>query len=329
MHRHSLLLTAPRELRWVEEPLPSLGPDEILVATRTGAISLGTEIPHYRGDSRGSHPDIYPRMTGYENVSIVQACGTGVAHLRPGDRVVCTYGHRTHAVIPAHRAVPVPDDLGDDLTILTILSGDVATGIARLGTPPPASALVTGAGTIGLLAVFVLKTLGVVVVDVVEPEARRRDLALALGARRALAPEGVGSPGENYDAGVECSSRAAACTLLQTQLRHGGCMVIVADGNLEPLVLDPLFHERELTVCGTSDCPDYHAHARWYFAHVAPAAPVLAQLFDLRITVTELPAIFARLADGTARAIKVLVHYDTRDLVVGARREAHCGVWHL
>jgi alcohol dehydrogenase len=309
MHRRSLLLTAPRDLRWVSEPLPPLGPDDILVATRSGAISLGTELPHYRGDSRGSRPDTYPRMTGYENVSIVRACGVAVAHLRPGDRVVCTYGHRTHAVLPAHRAVPVPGELGDDLAILTILSGDVATGIARLGTPPPTSVLVTGAGAIGLLAVFVLRALGVPVVDVVEPEARRRDLALALGARRALAPEEVGPPAEAYDAGVECSSRAAACTLLQRQLRHGGRMVIVADGNLEPLVLDPLFHERELAVFGTSDCPDYHAHARWYFANVAPAAPALARLFDLRIDAADLSATFARLAGGAARARKVLVHY--------------------
>jgi alcohol dehydrogenase len=304
MQCHSLLLTAPRELRWVAEPLPPLGPDDILVATRTGAISLGTELPHYRGDSRGSHPDTYPRMTCYENVGIVQACGAAVTHLRPGDRVVCTYGHRTHAVIPARRAVPVPDELGDDLAILTILSGDVATGIARLGTPPPAPVLVTGAGTIGLLAVFVLRALGVSDVDVVEPDAARRALALALGARRALAPEEIGPPAETYAAGVECSSRAAACTLLQQQVQHG------ADGNLEPLVLDPRFHERELTVCGTSDCPDYHAHAHWYFAHVAPVAPTLQRLFDLQIPAADLPATFASLASGAARAVKVLVHYD-------------------
>ncbi|MFN8541629.1 MAG: zinc-binding alcohol dehydrogenase [Thermomicrobiales bacterium] len=251
------------------------------------------------------------RMTGYENVGIVQACGA-VDQLRPGDRVVCTYGHRTHAVIAAHKAVPIPGDLGDDLAILNILSGDVATGIARLGTPPPASVLVMGAGTIGLLAVFVLKALGVPEVDVVEPEAARCDLALALGARRALAPDEVGPPAERYDAGVECSSRAAACTLLQQQLRHGGRIVVVADGNLEPLVLDSAFHERELTICGTSDCPDYHAHARWYFAHVVPYAATLHRLFDLHIAVDDLPATFARLADGAAHAIKVLVHYDER-----------------
>jgi alcohol dehydrogenase len=312
MQRHSLLLTAPRELRWVAEPFPPPGPGEVLVATRTGAISLGTELPHYRGDSRGSRPDTYPRMTGYENVSIVQECGAGVEHLRPGDRVVCTYGHRTHAIIPARRAVPIPTDLGDDLAILTILSGDVATGIARLGTPPPSSVLVTGAGTIGLLALFVLNALGVPDVDVVEPEAARRALALALGARRALAPEELGPSSEVYDAGVECSSRAAACTLLQRQLRHGARLVIVADGNLEPLILDPLFHERELTVYGTSDCPDYHAHARWFFAHVAPAAPSLQRLFDLHIAAADLPATFAHLADGAAQAIKVLVHYGER-----------------
>jgi alcohol dehydrogenase len=312
MQRQSLLLTAPRELRWVGEDLPPPGPGEVLVATRTGAISLGTELPHFRGNSRASHPDTDPRMTGYENVGIVQACGAGVEQLRPGDRVVCTYGHRTHAVIPARRAVPVPADLGDDLAILNILSGDVATGIARLGTPPPASALVTGAGTIGLLAIFVLKALGVPAVDAVEPEAARRDLALALGARRALAPEEIGPPDEVYDAGVECSSRAAACTLLQRQMRHGGQIVSVADGNVEPLVLDSLFHERELTVCGTSDCPDYHAHARWYFAHIGPATTALQRIFDLQIIAADLPSTFARLADGAAQAIKVLVHYDER-----------------
>ena len=311
MHRRSLLLTAPRTLRWVEEPLPPVGPDEVLVATRTGALSLGTELPRYRGDSRGSRPDTYPRMTGYENVAIVQACGAAVRHLRPGDRVVATYGHRTHAVVPAQKAVPVPGGIADELGILNILSGDVAAGIARLGTPPPESVLVTGAGAIGLLAVFVLRALGVAHVEVVEPDAGRCDLALVLGARRALAPDEIGPPGERYAAGLECSSRAAACTLLQTQVRHGGRIVILADGNLEPLVLDPLFHERELTVCGSSDCPDYHAHARWYFAQLA-AAPPLDRLFALHIAAAELPDTFAHLADDPARPVKVLVHYGER-----------------
>ena len=304
------MLTAPGELRWMDEPLAPVGLDEVLVATRTGAISLGTELPLYRGDSRGSRPARYPRMTGYENVGIVRECGANVGHLRPGNRVVGTYGHRTHAVVPARKAVPIPAGIGDDLAILTILSGDVAAGIRRLGMS--SSVLVTGAGAIGLLAVFVLRALGVATVDVVEPEARRRDLARALGARWAVAPEEIGAASERYDAGVECSSRASACTLLQTQLRHGGRLVILADGNLEPLVLDPLFHERELTVYGSSDCPDYHDHARWYFAALAAAAPPLAQLFDLSIAAADLPATFADLASGGSRAIKVLVHYDAR-----------------
>ncbi len=310
MHARSLMLIAPGELHRVMESLAPVGPDEVLVATRTGAISLGTELPFFRGDSRGSRPAHYPRMTGYENLGIVEACGANVGHLRPGDRVVATYGHRTHAVIPARKAIPVPASVGDDLAILAILSGDVAAGIRRLGTPP--AVLVSGAGVIGLLAVFMLRALGVATVDVVEPEARRRDLALALGARWVGAPGEAGAPSERYDAGVECSSRALACSLLQTQLRHGGRLVILSDGNLEPLVLDPLFHERELTVYGSSDCPDYHGHARWYWANLVPAAPQLAQLFDLRIVAADLPATFADLASGVLRASKVLVHYGTR-----------------
>ena len=39
----------------------------------TDAISLGTELPHFRGDSRGSRPDTYPRMTGYEACAAMKA----------------------------------------------------------------------------------------------------------------------------------------------------------------------------------------------------------------------------------------------------------------
>lgn len=309
METDSLLLTGPRALHWERTTLPPVGPGELLVATRTGAVSLGTELPLYRGDARGVPAARYPRMTGYEAVGVVRACGAGVATLRPGDRVVATYGHRTAAVIPAHKAIPVPEGVGDDLAILTILSGDVATGIGRLGAAAGGEVLVTGAGALGLLAVFVLRARGAAAVEVVEPEAGRRALALALGARRAYAPDKVGPPGERYDAGVECSSRASACALLQQQLRRKAPLVIVADGNLEPLVLDPAFHERELTVHGTSDCPDYHAHARWYFANLARFAPTLARLFDRRTTPAALPATLAALADGGERAVKVLVDY--------------------
>lgn len=310
MQRRSLVLTGPRQLAWVEEQLPPVGPPDILVATRLGAISIGTEVPLYRGDSRGSSPIAYPRMTGYENVAVIRALGSGVRDLHVGDRVVAWYGHRTHAVLPAGKAIFVPPDISDEAALLTVLSGDVATGIHKLGQGIRGPVLVTGAGTIGLLAVFVLNQLAAEIVDVVEPVTERRALARLFGARRAAAPDDTVKLLREYAAGIECSSRDAAFALLQSRMCHHGQICVLADGNREPLILAPAFHERELTVCGSSDCPDYHAHARWYFPLASTHADTLDRIFNLEVTAAELPETFERLGTGELTPVKVLVRYD-------------------
>lgn len=305
----SLLLRAPERLAWATESLSPPGPDEILVETLTGAISIGTELPHYRGTSRGDDTAVYPQMTGYESVGIVRARGAAVEQPALGARVVATYGHRTRAIIPATKAITVPDGLGDAAAILLILSGDVATGIGKLGSPPPEPILITGAGTIGLLAVFVLAALGAMAIDLVEPQPARRELARALGASRAVAPTEAATLDAEYTSGVECSSRDAAFALLQGRMRPQGQICILADGNLEPLTLSPQFHRRQLRIVGSSDCPDYGAHARWYFPLAARRGADVERLFDLRVAAPDLPATFAGLASGALTAIKVLVNY--------------------
>ncbi len=140
----------------------------MLVETLAGAISIGTELPHYLGTSRGLGPH-YPAMTGYENVALVRSCGAGVTDFAPGDRIVATYGHRTHALVDARKAIPVPDGISDDIAILSILSCDVAKGVRKLMPRPHDRVLVTGGGTIGLLTVWTLRQYGVEVVDLVEP----------------------------------------------------------------------------------------------------------------------------------------------------------------
>lgn len=309
MTGRALLLIAPRQLRWVEEVLPPIGPNDLLVETRVGAVSLGAELPQYRGDARSSAPLSYPRMTGYESLGIVLARGAMVREVQVGQRVVACYGHRTHAVIPANRVIVVPRDVSDELALLVILSGDVATGVRKLGPILHEPILVTGAGAIGLLAVFVLAALGASAVDVIEPQPDRRAKAVRLGARTAVAPQDVTVLSEAYAGGIECSSRTVAFAVLQQRLQHGGRICVLADGNIEPLTLTPVFHERELTVIGSSDCRDYASHAQWYFPIVRGSGHELAQLFDKRILAAELADAFARLADRGLTATKVLVLY--------------------
>lgn len=309
MRAQSLLLVAPRRLVWTTAELPSLGARDLLVETRVGAVSIGTELPLYRGDSRNSAPATYPRMTGYESVGTVIARGADVRDAQFGDRVVATYGHRDFAVVPEPNVIVVPPVLSDELALLAILCCDVAAGIAKLGEGTREPVLVTGAGAIGLLALFVLLQGGTPAVDVLEPRPERRAAARRFGAREVIDPSSAERLAEPYAAGLECSSRDAAFATLQGQMRHGGRICVLADGNREPLTLTPPFHERELTIVGSSDSPDYQGHAQWYFGVAPDAAKPLASLFDLVVAADELPATFERLATGAASAIKVLIRY--------------------
>ena len=302
--RYSLLLQSPKHLDWIEEPLPEPKMDELLVRTRTGAISVGTEIPLFRGDSRGNENPAYPIMTGYESVGEVIACGSAVVDFKPGDRVIATYGHRTHAAIPASKAIPVPDTISDAVAILSILSCDVTKGINKLSLSASDKVLITGAGTIGLLTLLNLRARGIAHVDVIEPLPARQQLALDFGASRVGTPEG------DYTIGVECSSRDQAFHLLQHKMKHNSKVLILADGNLEPLTLAPCFHKKELQIIASSDGLDYPGHARWFFQAAQTIQARLHQLYDLTCHANELPTVFGRIAEGEIRPIKVLVNYE-------------------
>lgn len=309
MRRRSLLLMGPRQAAWIVEDLPPLRPDEILVETRAGAISIGSELPIYSGTARSSAPAHYPRMTGYESVGTVLACGSTVQRFQAGDRVVAFYGHRTHGIVAETKAIKVPKDIADPLALLAILTCDVAKGIRKLAPKPDERVLITGAGAIGLLTLFVLRAYGVETVDVAEPRPERREQALRLGACAALPLEAMENAHNIYAVGLECSSRNAAFDFLQAQMQPGGRICVLADGNIEPLVLTPAFHEKELLVMGSSDGWDYQAHAAWYFNVVRENSRGLERVFDYHTTVGDLIATFGGLASGSIAPTKVLVRY--------------------
>lgn len=315
MERKSLLLVAPNHLEWRAEELPEPGAHEVLVQTTAGAISVGTELPQYTGAERVTVAHEYPRMTGYESLGVVVAQGSDVRDLRIGERVVAFYGHRTHAIVPEARCIRVPDDdaISDALALLVILTCDVAKGIRKLSPRPEEPVLVTGAGGIGLLALWVLRAYGVRHVDVIEPRAERRQLALRLGARWAGSPDDR-SPHGAYPVGIECSSRDAGFAMLQASARVGGRICVLADGNIEPLQLTPHFHTKELSIVGSSDGWDYQQHARWYFDVLGEGASALEAVFELDVAAADLPTTFERMARGEISPVKVLVGYATAQM---------------
>lgn len=309
-----LQLTAPGTLRWFTEELPPLGAHEVLVQTHVSAISIGSELPHYRGTSRTGNPSCYPRNMGYENVGIIIACGIAVQTVHCGDRVVAFYGQRTHSDVPESQVIVVPAGISDALAILTILTCDAAKGVRKLAPRPEEPVLIAGAGAMGLLTLFILKAYGIAQIDVVEPLSARHTLARSLGARDVLYPEDTSLQGKTYSVAFECSSSNAAFALLQRHLLPHGRICITADGNIEPLVLAPDFHEKELQVVASSDGWDYHKHAAWYFHYLQQNPTSLEQLFELRISRDELIPTCAQLAQGNIRPVKVLVSYQKEDM---------------
>ncbi len=309
----SLILSAPQQLCWQTIELSEPGPNELLIETIRGAISLGTELPIYWGTHRGD-PLTFPRMTGYENVGRVLARGAAVTDVVVGQRVLGFYGHRTHALLPREQIVPLPTDVAVDvdLALLAILGCDAAKGVSKLALPAQQPCLITGAGTMGLLALFNLMANGNGAVDVVEPLAGRRALATGLGARHcfasstAMLAHAARAP---YANGIECSSRDAAFGVLQRALHEHGTLCVLADGNREPLTLLPAFHTKELVVAASSDGLDYAEYAAW-FLHAAPAqSQQLTALFEESTSFEQLAAWFAATPHRKALPVKVLVHY--------------------
>lgn len=310
INAQSLYLTAQRQLQWVTEELPPLSTHDILVRTTAGAISIGSELPLYCGTERASDPIQYPRMTGYESVGVVMACGAHVQKVSAGDRVVTFYGHRTHAVVPEADVIVVPDDITDPLALLVILTCDAASGIRKLVPMPEEAVLITGAGAMGLLTLFVLKAYGITQIDIVEPRQERHALAYQFGARTVFFSQDLAGTNESYPVAFECSSRNKAFGLLQGQMQHNGRICMIADGNFEPLTLTPTFHGRELKVVGTNNGWNYHEHALWYFQAVRQTSTRLEQLFEREIAHGELIAMFERLASSSSRPVKILVRYE-------------------
>ncbi len=309
-HARALLLHAAHTLTWTNEALPEVTGDAVLVVTTAGAVSVGAELPQYLGTSRHSAPLPLPRMTGYESVGRVLAAGPDAVDLL-GTRVFGFWGHRSHAVVPAAKVSPVPDMIPDALALLAILSCDVEKGLRRIAPQPADSALVTGGGTIGLLAVWLLRQRGLRQITLSEPDPARRALALRLGASAALHPADLPAEPLAVQVGVECSSRNAAFADLQAQMATTGRIAILSDGNLEPLTLTPHFHERELHLVASSDGWDYRQHAAWFFAVLIDdpdAGAALDALYDWRIPAANLPDAFARMAAG-APPLKVLVEW--------------------
>lgn len=194
---------APHAVEIRPEPLPPVGPGEILVRAERSAISAGTEMLVYRGqvppDTTLDLPTLagsfsFPIKYGYASVGTVLAAGADVTDVRVGTRVFCLHPHQTEYVVARALAWPLPDTLPPERGVL---AANMETALNVLLDAPVRvgeRVAVLGQGIVGLLIGLLVRRNGAGRVAVVDLFARRRALAERLGADAALDPAGLTPP---------------------------------------------------------------------------------------------------------------------------------------
>lgn len=296
-------LVASKTPGYLTRELPALGSHDVQIRTLAGAVSIGAELPQWLEQDMTITDYHYPLETGYESYGEVMAVGDAVQIVKPCDRVISFYGHRDQAIVPDSKIIPVPSHISAREALLLILSCDAAKGVRKLTLTPDSRVLVTGMGTIGLLAVHYLRYyFNVRQIDVIEPLASRAEFARQLGA------DVVTSDSDAYDIAIECSGRQAAFADLQSAVRPHGTICVLSDGNREALTLTPAFHAKELQIVASSDGWNYRKHADWFFADERLAT--LPDLFEQETTFSNLANCFTSLMQSTQLPLKVFVDYD-------------------
>ncbi|GGJ46876.1 zinc-dependent alcohol dehydrogenase family protein [Deinococcus roseus] len=207
---HAALITQPGviEYREVELPEPQAGEVRIKILL-TGVC--GTDAHLLEGHFQAT----LPLIPGHEIVGVIDAVGKEVQGFTEGQRVVldpdlncgtcimCQKGMRhqclhyeaigvtraggfaQYVVAPAS-VVYDASDLEPEVAVFAEPLGCVAWGITRLRPDPGSTALLYGAGGIGLLLMQALLASGVSEIAVVDTQPSRLQLAQQLGAKHAF-----------------------------------------------------------------------------------------------------------------------------------------------
>ena len=273
----SLLLTEYNHLEIVDQPVPACGPNEVQVRVEACGI-CGSDVHGYDGSSGRRIP---PIVMGHEAAGTVAAFGSAVQGLTEGDRVTfdstvycgscgyCATGemnlcdHRQvigvscadyrragafaeYVVVPRHIVYRLPETISfQEAAMLEAVS--VALHAVRVSqTAPGKTALVIGAGMIGLLILQAARAAGCARVIVADIDASRLNLARQAGAQDLLHCSGDELAGEllrltngrGVDAAFEAVGRKETVAAAIDCTRKGGTVTLV--GNIQPEVTLPL-----------------------------------------------------------------------------------------
>jgi L-iditol 2-dehydrogenase len=284
---------------------------------------------------------------GHEASGVIHAVGSDVTRWKPGDRVtfdstvycgVCDYcrdgqvnlcrnrrvlgvscdEYRQHGAfaefvkVPARILYAIPDHLGFEAAAFCEPLSIALHAVGRVSAGPDQSALVIGAGVIGLLVVQALKMHGCGPVYASDLSDARLEAAGRCGAKEVFrgdrtdvaAEVRARTGGEGVDIAMECVGFSAALNAAVDATRKGGRVGLV--GNLQARCEFPLQRvvTRELSLLGScASAGEYQPAVDALAAGKINIEPLLSAVAPLE----EGPLWFERLHGGKEPLIKVVL----------------------
>ncbi|HEY4378730.1 MAG TPA: galactitol-1-phosphate 5-dehydrogenase [Acidobacteriaceae bacterium] len=340
---NALILTEYKRLHVEQVPVPICGPTDVLIQVAACGI-CGSDVHGYDGSSGRRIP---PIVMGHEAAGIVTAVGSEVSSVAPGDRVTfdstvycakCDYCLRgevnlcenrqvvgvscgdyrragafaEYITVPEYIVYRLPESLPfAEAAMLEAVS--VALHAVKVSQVDGGeTALVIGAGMIGLLILQAARAAGCSRVFVADVDTTRLEMAAALGADVTILVSSADLParvmrltnGRGVDLALEAVGRNETVTSAIDCVRKGGTVTLV--GNIEARVDLPLQKvvTRQIRLQGSCASAGEYPEAIEMVANgtiqVAPMISAIAPLHDG-------PAWFERLYAREPNLMKVIL----------------------
>ena len=279
-------LTGLEKMEAGEAPMPEYGPDDVLIKMEAVGI-CGSDLHYYAAGAIGDFKVKFPFILGHEAAGTVVEVGSGVRHLRPGDRVCmepgipcmkcteCLEGHYNlcrdvrfwatppydgclseYVAHPAAFTFRIPDNMsfteGALVEPLAIGLHGCNLGGVRLGQ----TVAILGAGCIGLVTLLSAKAYGATRVIVGDLLDKRLAKAAELGAEVINTSEGDFAAkvmemtgGRGADVVIDCAGFSSTMQQATRCAKPAGTVVLVGLGGSSLDGLDGnMITSKELTI---------------------------------------------------------------------------------